>query len=95
MFNKNKNDKPGLQDEIDRLLKALSNEQPDSELYNTITTRLAALYPLLETKNSSKVSKETWAMIGANLIGIGAIIGHERVHVISTKALGFVMKALR
>lgn len=35
---------------------------------------------------------ETVALLAANLIGIGAILGHERLNVISTKALSFVTK---
>lgn len=35
---------------------------------------------------------ETLALIAANLIGIGLIIGHERLNVVTSKAVGFVSK---
>ena len=35
---------------------------------------------------------ETLALIAANLIGIGLILGHERLGVVTSKAIGFVSK---
>lgn len=37
-------------------------------------------------------STDTLAIIGANLLGIVVIIGHERAHVITTKAFGLLSK---
>ena len=45
-----------------------------------------------EAQKPDRVSKETWAIVGANLAGIVLIIGHERLSVITTKALGFISK---
>lgn len=45
-----------------------------------------------ELDNFNRVSMTTWATIGANIIGIVAIMSHERTHIIATKALGFVSK---
>jgi hypothetical protein len=45
-----------------------------------------------EFQTKPKISYETWATIGANLLGIGMILMHERAHVVATKALGFVSK---
>jgi len=39
-----------------------------------------------------RISPDTLATIGANLLGIMIIIGHERAHVVTSKALGFIMK---
>ncbi len=46
-----------------------------------------------EAEKPDRVSKETWALIGANIAGIVMIIGHEKFNVIASKALGFVMKS--
>ena len=35
---------------------------------------------------------ETLALIAANLVGIGLILGHERLGVVTSKAIGFVSK---
>jgi hypothetical protein len=45
-----------------------------------------------ELEDRRHVSKETLAVIGANLAGIVLILGYERVNVIASKALGFVSK---
>lgn len=45
-----------------------------------------------ESDNPRRVSPDTWAIVAANLVGIGLILGHERLNVITTKALGFIMR---
>ncbi|HRX15969.1 MAG TPA: hypothetical protein P5123_06625 [Spirochaetota bacterium] len=44
-----------------------------------------------EIKNR-KVKPDTIAIVMTNLIGIGMILGYERVNIITSKALGFVLK---
>lgn len=46
-----------------------------------------------EADKPDRVSKETLATIAGNIAGIVLIIGYERVNIIATKALGFVMKS--
>lgn len=49
----------------------------------------------LKTKESNKpdrVSRDTLALVVANLTGIALIIGYERVNVIASKALGFIAR---
>lgn len=45
-----------------------------------------------EADDRRKVSKETLAVIAANLTGIVIILGYERANVIASKALGFIGK---
>lgn len=45
-----------------------------------------------EIEKRKRVSPDTLALIGANIVGIVMIIGHERANVIASKALGFVSK---
>lgn len=45
-----------------------------------------------EMKIPFGIKPETLALIGANLAGIVIIVGHERLHVVATKAIGFVTK---
>lgn len=45
-----------------------------------------------ESEKPDKVSKETLALIASNIAGIVLIIGYERMNVIASKALSFVMK---
>lgn len=43
-------------------------------------------------KNKPKLSPDTILVVAANLIGILAIINYERVGVVTSKALSFVMR---
>lgn len=45
-----------------------------------------------ESEKPDRVSKETLALIAGNIAGIVLIIGYERVNVIASKALNFVLK---
>lgn len=50
---------------------------------------------IVETTDRRRVKPDTLALVGANILGIVLVIGHERASVIATKALGFVSKALK
>lgn len=79
-----------LEEEIKRLHEEIAITDPESEKYETYLSRLTDLYNL--KKNDYKVSPDTVAIVAGNLAGILIIIGYEKVHVISSKALGFVLR---
>lgn len=91
LFKKNKIE--ALIDElIERTLVQMSGERVSKEDYANgleMVERLAKLKSLMADK---KVSKDTILLVIANLVGICLILGYEHVNVISSKALGFVMK---
>lgn len=64
------------------------------EEFAKISAEYQALYKLdeFDTKSNAHkhVSTEALATIGANLAGILLIVGHERAHVITSKALPLV-----
>lgn len=75
-------------------LKADETKNKEYEREETFALKKRELdLKLKELEKPDRVSKETWAVVAANLIGIGMIIGHERVNVIASKALGFIMKS--
>lgn len=39
-----------------------------------------------------RVSPDTIALVAANLVGIALILSHERLHVVASKAIGFIIK---
>jgi len=45
-----------------------------------------------EAQATNRVSKDTLAVVTANLLGIFMIINHERVNVIRSAAMSFVLK---
>jgi hypothetical protein len=89
LINKDEN----LNKEIDRVLTLMSNAHPTSTEYADLTATLEKLYKFKENTSKDRLSKDTMAVVAGNLAGIMMIVGHERVHVVTSKALGFVMKA--
>jgi len=63
----------------------------DSEEYGTMVSRLDKLYAMKNT-NKNRVSKDAIWTIGANILGIILILGHERANVVTSKALSFIVK---
>lgn len=95
MFNTNKTEnRPGLEKAIDDALTELSKVQSGTPEYKAILEEIEKLYALrLPNPEPSKpLSKDAILAGVVNLTGIVLIINHEKLHVISTKALGFVGK---
>lgn len=91
MFNKSK-PKSRLQIEIDQLVRALGDHTSDSEEYGEIVNRLNTLHKINQDLRPASVDPNTALTIAANLVGIFAIIKHESLNVISSKALSFVLR---
>jgi len=81
-----------LEKEIDEVIKTLSELPKDSEEYTNIVANLEVLYKAKSNEKISCVSPDTVAVVVGNLMGILIILGYEKANVITTKALGFVMK---
>lgn len=66
---------------------------PDSDEYAKAIAQLDRLYKMKTYKKESSVKPDTLISAGVNLAGIVLILGFERAHVLSSKALGFVRKS--
>jgi hypothetical protein len=89
---KSKNDNSlALDEAIERILNRMQYEEVDSEEYGTMVSRLDKLYAMKNT-NRNRVSKDAIWTIGANILGIILILGHERANVVTSKALSFIVK---
>lgn len=80
---------------IDEALAQLTHHAADSEEYAAITNQVVRLMKLKEKPSHSRVDRNTMAMIAGNLAGIGMILSYERTHVITSKALGFVLRSVK
>jgi hypothetical protein len=81
-----------LEDEYVRTLAVLSSHQTDSQEYAKLLSNVERIHEMMDIKNPSPVSRETLLTVGANILGILLIIKHEDVNVITSKALGFVIR---
>jgi hypothetical protein len=81
-----------LDESINNALRELNRNPVGSERYEKALESVIKLYQLKTSEKSSRISKDTLANVGANLLGIFMIIKHERVNVITSKALSFVTR---
>lgn len=85
--------KTTLDDVITEALTQTSGISIDTEEYANKVETLSKLYKLKETDSKSRISPDTVAIVAGNLAGIVLILGYERAHVVTSKALGFVLKS--
>lgn len=81
-----------LESELERILTVLPLYQPETQEYAKTLTHVERIHGMMDHKRPSPVSRETLVTVGANLLGILMIIKHEDVNVITSKALGFVIR---
>jgi hypothetical protein len=77
---------------FDRAIRELSGHEIGSEEYKLILDRAVTLQKLMDEEKPPAVSKDTLAVIGANLLGILMIIKHENLNVITSRAMNLIMK---
>lgn len=93
-----------LNESIDGALTVLQGLPETSDEYEKVVDQLAKLMKIKsqivethlkvsENEKPDRISKDTLAVIGANLVGIAMIIGYERANIIASKALGFIMRS--
>jgi hypothetical protein len=82
-----------LEEEIARVIRTLPSHVIGSQDYVKTVDALTKLYALRKDEKTSKLSKDTLATVGANLIGIFMILKHERFNPITSRAMQFVVKA--
>jgi threonine dehydrogenase-like Zn-dependent dehydrogenase len=92
VFTKNET-RAQLDAEIRELLDKL-NEISDktSDDYGAILERISKLHKLKAEESPKRISPDTALVVGANLVGILAIVHHEHAHAITSKAIGFILK---
>lgn len=93
---KKTNPEPSALDEaIDRVLNRMQYLEPETDEYSVLLNRLDKLnaIKISNKDNRNKVSADTLLSVGANILGIVLILGYEKVNVVTSKALGFVVKS--
>jgi len=81
-----------MQKEIDSIVAKLSTMDPSSEEYKIAVVNLTVLTKAQTVMKSGKVSSDTkWIVLG-NLIGVVIIVGYEHGHVLTSKAMNYLVK---
>lgn len=81
-----------LEKEIDLILDEMRGIEATTSEYLIRLDNLERLHKMLNEIKNRKVKPDTIAIVMTNLIGIGMILGYERVNIITSKALGFVLR---
>lgn len=89
---KDPDEKSGLEKAIDTVLSEMATLSSDSEDYAKMVDQLTKLYSLKEIDQPKRISPDTLAIVLGHVVGILMIVGHERTHVVTSKAMQFVLK---
>jgi hypothetical protein len=89
-----KPEKTGLEKVIDDVLNEMDGVNADSDEFAKMNDQLVKLHAMKTTESRPRISPDTLASIVANLSGILIIVGHERAHIVTSKALGFIRRLL-
>ena len=81
-----------LEETINELLIEMQKCQGDSDEFQTRLERLKTLYKLRDADRPQRISPDTVLIVAGNLTGIALILHYEKVNVVTSKALSFVMK---
>jgi hypothetical protein len=93
MFSLKFNREPSQLDHaIATLLSDMEGYAPETPEYKTMLARLTKLYKLKALDRPERVSKDTVALVVGNLAGILLITHYEQIHVVTSKAVSFVIK---
>lgn len=92
MFNLKRRELTALDETMTMVLAEMKETNPSSPEFHAMLERLERLSKLRAQDAQKRVSPDTLAIVVGNLAGILLILNYERAHVVTSKALGFVMK---
>jgi hypothetical protein len=95
MFGKLRKEKPSIYDApIAKVLQSMETFSPEDPEFTTLMAHLNELTKMKAAESAkSKVDANTMAIVGGNLLGILTIVAYEQKHVMTSKAMGFILKA--
>lgn len=87
-----KENKVNFQTEIDRALASLHELPIESEEYAKAIKNIEVLCAARAQKANDAPSMDTLLTIGANILGILVILNYEQAHILTSKAVSFIIK---
>lgn len=89
---KQPDEKSKLEEAIDDLFDELKSVDGESKEYASMASQMVKLYELKSIDARPSVSPDTKLLVLANLAGIAIIVGFEKSHILTSKAINFVSK---
>ena len=87
-----KKEKTSLDELIDTVQTQMFGYDADSDEFKKAAKRLDLLYKMRSSTSTDRLNINTAVAVVGNLAGILLILNHERLHVVTSKALSFVLK---
>lgn len=87
-----KDKRTNLEKEIDSVLEKMSSLDPDSKEYSDMMNNLGKLFDAKSKEKDRKISPDTIVIVACSLLEIVLMLNFEKTGVITSKALGFVIK---
>ena len=93
-FKKKVKEPTDLEKELSRLYGLLATTDPDTPEYAKVLTYIGRLTEYQNDARSDKIKKEVWVNAGAQLLGVGFVVGAESIgtKLLSKNALGMLPK---
>jgi hypothetical protein len=95
MFRRKNPENAVLEDTIRSLYIFMQETEVDTKEYLRMVDQMIKLNQLSENHNPKPVSNDTLILVTGNLLGIVLILSYENARVITSKAIGFVLKSVR
>lgn len=83
---------PTIDQLINRVLIEMELYGPDSPEYPTMLAYLERLNDMKAQTRRKRISSDTLAICGANLVGILIMVSYEHAHVMTSRAKDFLLK---
>lgn len=87
-----KPDKRTISNEIDRIVKELEGMKPETQEYEAKVKAVDVLCRARSYQPARVINMDTVIAASVNIVGILLILNYENLHVVSSKALSFVLK---
>ena len=82
----------GLEITIDELRAEMHDLPGDTDEYTKMADNLVKLLKAREYDTPRRVSPDAMVAVVGNIVAVVLIVGHERAHVVTSKAIAFVSK---
>jgi hypothetical protein len=92
MFRRKNPENPVLEDTIRSLYFHMQETEVDTKEYLRMVDQMIKLNQLSDNRNPKPVSNDTLILVAGNLLGIVLILSYENARVITSRAIGFVLK---
>lgn len=93
MFNRKPAENTLADEAIENAYNELKGYDADSEEYAQIIEQIVKMHEMQVKQTPDRISKDTLLMVLGNLAGIVVIVGHERAHIVTSKAMSLIRSA--